>query len=76
MKCAITECQSGADPDGGELCVEHRKWTAPLMRRCLEAIESAITSEDGLDGLEGERLLRDLGYLPKRAASRPGGEPQ
>lgn len=34
--------------------------------RLLDAIEVAITSEDGLDGLDGERLLRECGRWPAR----------
>ncbi len=66
-KCAIRECQLGRDPDGGELCVGHQKWTAPLMRQCAKAIEKAIADEDGLGGLEGETLLRALGHWPLKS---------
>lgn len=77
MKCEIGECQQRADPDGGRLCIEHQKWTASRMRRCLSAIETAITSEDGLDGLVGERLLRELGKWPFPAPPRsPAPEEQ
>lgn len=38
-----------------------------LLSRCLQAIETAITDEDGLDGLAGERLLREAGYWPPAA---------
>jgi hypothetical protein len=68
MKCAIVGCNERADPDGGVLCKKkHQAWTAALMRRCLKAIETAITDEDGLDGREGEAILRDAGYWPKRS---------
>jgi hypothetical protein len=73
-KCAIGGCQRPVDSestrrpeelDGYNLCATHAKWTAPLMRRCLTAIETAIANEDGLDGLEGEQILRDIGHWPK-----------
>ncbi len=38
--------------------------TPSLLARCLAAIETAITDEDGLDGVVGERLLREAGYWP------------
>jgi hypothetical protein len=65
MKCAIDECRERADVDGGALCKEHQQWTASRMRRAARAIETAITSEDGLDGLVGERILREVGYWKK-----------
>jgi hypothetical protein len=37
-----------------------------LKERLLQAVEVAITSEEGLDGLVGERLLREAGYWPQR----------
>jgi len=67
-KCAIEQCNQARDLNGGYLCAEHRRWTALLMRRCVEAIEKAIADEDGLDGREGETLLRELGYWPRRVA--------
>jgi hypothetical protein len=45
-----------------------RKGTSWQQRAC-EAIEQAIASDDGLDGLDGERLLQEVGYWPKRAVS-------
>jgi hypothetical protein len=49
------------------------------VRRACDAIKTAITDEDGLDGLAGERLLREVGYWladqPSVAdASRPVSE--
>lgn len=38
-----------------------------FQRRCLEAIEKAIAHEDGLDGLEGDPILREAGYWPAKA---------
>lgn len=70
MRCAIPECDQRADPDGGVLCLPHRRWTASRMRRCLAAIERAIADEDGLDGADGEPLLRELGHWPSRTTKR------
>ena len=66
MKCVIIGCELPADINGGMLCVGHQRWTAPRMTRALAAIDMAITREDGLDGLVGEKLLRELGYWPDR----------
>lgn len=77
MNCAIIDCPQRADPDGGVLCIQHVRWTAGFMARCLSAIETAITSEDGLDGVEGERLLREIGkwpLAPKRPHVHPHGQ--
>ena len=69
MKCAIEDCPDRADPDGGPVCRPHQVWTAAFMRRCLAAIEAAITSDDGLDGVVGERILREAGHwMPLPAA--------
>lgn len=67
MRCHIPECENPSDPDGGVLCVTHQQWTASRMRRCLDAIQVAIMDEDGLDGLVGERLLRELRPLANRS---------
>lgn len=40
--------------------------TAPLKARMVVAIETAICSEDGLDGQEGEAILRAVGAWPAR----------
>lgn len=37
------------------------------QQRACEAIEQAITDDQGLDGLEGEALLREVGYWPRKA---------
>jgi hypothetical protein len=42
-----------------------------LYAVALPAIEQAIANEDGLDGGDGERILREFGYWPKRTASPP-----
>jgi hypothetical protein len=34
------------------------------QRRACQAIEQAITNDDGLDGLDGEALLREVSYWP------------
>lgn len=44
----------------------HELHKPPMLQRLCEAIETAITSEDGLDGLVGERLLLEVGYWPAR----------
>lgn len=41
-----------------------------LKERLLRAVEEAITSEDGLDGLVGEKLLREAGYWPPQTGQR------
>jgi hypothetical protein len=69
MKCAIGGCVERADPDGGAICVPHQKWTAAFMRRCCRAIETAVTSEDGIDGYEAEALLREVNYWPPQKGS-------
>lgn len=65
-KCAISGCDLGVKENGGRVCVQHEAWTVDFMRRCVEAIETAIVDEDGLDGLAGEKLLKEAGYWPKR----------
>mgnify|MGYP001604796123 FL=1 len=61
-RCAITDCQRASYP--GWICTAHQRWTASRMRRCLEAIEAAVVSDDGLDGRVAEQLLRELGQWP------------
>jgi hypothetical protein len=69
-KCAIVNCELARDPDGGELCVKHQPWTAPLMVEFCQAVETAVISEDGLDGSVAERLLRAVGYYTGRPTPR------
>jgi hypothetical protein len=56
--------------------------SAPVVsgwqQRACEAIRKAIEDEDGLDGLEGEQLLREVGYYSKVSApvvTQEGEEP-
>lgn len=58
----------------GRFAAIHQQLYGPLSDaltlRALRAIETAITSEDGLDGLEGEAILREAGYYPPRRKSK------
>ena len=44
-----------------------------LKERLLQAVETAITDEHGLDGADGEALLREAGYWPSKREK--GGSP-
>lgn len=61
---ACLECSCGQFLEKRQTPVPADVWTDDFKRRCLSAIEAAISYEDGLDGLVGEAILKEAGKWP------------